>query len=37
VAELIHKFAHFFSGASIRLSEIQAGRGSEEQDTRQSA
>jgi hypothetical protein len=38
VADLVHKFAHFFSNASIRLSEIQS-RGADqgEQDTRQSA
>jgi hypothetical protein len=39
VAEMVHKFAHFFSSASIRLSEIQAARpeDSQGQDTRQSA
>lgn len=36
VADLVHKLAHFFSNASIRLSEIQA-RPAGEQDERQSA
>ncbi|HUP30746.1 MAG TPA: hypothetical protein VM122_11270 [Usitatibacter sp.] len=36
VADLVHKLAHFFSNASIRLSEIQS-RPADEQDTRQSA
>src|SRR5687767_402886 len=41
VADLVHKFAHFFSSASIRLSEIQATRPEDSQgqgqDQRQSA
>ena len=36
VADMVHKLAHFFSNASIRLSEIQS-RPAGEQDTRQSA
>lgn len=36
-AALVHKFAHFFSHASIRLSEIQARGNYDSDDSRQSA
>ena len=36
-ADMIHKFAHFFSNASIRLSEIQSCRAPIDEDNRQSA
>ncbi len=36
-ADMVHKLAHFFSNASIRLSEIQSRREPDDEDNRQSA